>query len=56
MMKQERQMPKSVVPISLVGVNRYLLRAEEGFVLADTGYANKRATLERRLAEGWTLR
>jgi hydroxyacylglutathione hydrolase len=42
---------KPEITINLGGVNCYLLRAGEDFVLIDTGFANKRAVLERKLAE-----
>jgi hydroxyacylglutathione hydrolase len=42
-------MAQDVTTIGLSGVNCYLLRAGEGFVLIDTGLATKRETLERAL-------
>lgn len=43
-------MTQAITPIGLSGVNCYLLRARDGFVLIDTGLATKRAALETALA------
>jgi len=42
-------MPLEIKPINLGGVNCYLLKAGEDYVLIDTGYSNKQAILEKRL-------
>ncbi len=39
----------SILPIDVGGVNCYLLRAGDGFILVDTGFAPKRADLEQAL-------
>ena len=44
-------MQPDVQTISLGGVNCFLLRAADGFVLVDTGFPNKRADLEKALSE-----
>jgi len=44
-------MPQDLTRISLAGVNCYLLRTGEGYVLVDTGYAGKRGFLEKKLAD-----
>jgi hydroxyacylglutathione hydrolase len=44
-----------ITPINLGGVNCYLLRGEEGFVLIDTGFSNKRAILDKKLNEAGVL-
>lgn len=40
-----------ITAINLGGVNCYLLRTEQGFVLIDTGFQTQRAKLERRLEQ-----
>jgi hydroxyacylglutathione hydrolase len=42
-------MPHEITPINLGGVNCYLVKTVDGFILIDTGFANKRATLEREM-------
>jgi len=42
--------PTPIERIGLGGVNSYLVKARDGFVLIDTGFSNSRAKLERRLA------
>ena len=44
-------MPSEVTIINLGGVNCYLLKAGDGFVLVDTGFQTQRAKLEQRLEE-----
>jgi len=44
-------MPSEVTIINLGGVNCYVLKAGDGFVLVDTGFQTQRAKLEQRLEE-----
>jgi glyoxylase-like metal-dependent hydrolase (beta-lactamase superfamily II) len=42
-------MTDNIIPIDLGGVNCYLVRAGDGFILVDTGIAMRRANLEKAL-------
>lgn len=44
-------MQPDIQTINLGGVNCFLLRTADGFILIDTGFPNKRADLEKALAE-----
>ena len=44
-------MQPDIQTINLGGVNCFLLRTTDGFVLVDTGFPNKRADLEKALSE-----
>jgi hydroxyacylglutathione hydrolase len=44
-------MSEEITIINLGGVNCYLLKTAGGHILIDTGYANKRAALEKKLSE-----
>jgi hydroxyacylglutathione hydrolase len=42
-------MSQDIKPVNLGGVNCYLVKTGIGFILIDTGFANKRAALEREM-------
>ena len=42
-------MPQDIETINLGGVNCFLLKAGDGFVLIDTGFAARRDQLEKEL-------
>jgi len=42
-------MPQAIIVIDLGGVNCYLIKTTTGFILIDTGFASKRADLEKAL-------
>ena len=44
-------MPQEIIVIDLGGVNCYLVKTAPGYILIDTGYAAKRADLEKALAQ-----
>ncbi len=44
-------MPQEITTINLGGVNCYLIKTGKGYVLIDTGFSNKRATLEKKLKD-----
>ena len=44
-------MSSKITSINLGGVNCYLLKSDQGFVLIDTGFQTQRAKLEQRLDE-----
>jgi hydroxyacylglutathione hydrolase len=41
----------AITNINLGGVNCYLIKTGKGYVLIDTGFSNKRGTLEKKLAK-----
>lgn len=43
-------MTQEIKTINLGGVNCYLVKAGDGFILIDTGFSSKRAYLEKELA------
>jgi hydroxyacylglutathione hydrolase len=45
-------MPQEIRTINLGGVNCYLLEGSGGYLLADTGFLNRRVTLDKKLADG----
>jgi glyoxylase-like metal-dependent hydrolase (beta-lactamase superfamily II) len=44
-------MSQAITAINLGGVNCYLIRADEDYMLIDTGYSSRRATLEEKLKD-----
>jgi len=44
-------MPQEITTINLTGVNCYLLKTGEGYILIDTGFSNKRTFLEKKLRD-----
>jgi glyoxylase-like metal-dependent hydrolase (beta-lactamase superfamily II) len=55
--KGEEQMPQEFKPITLLGVNCYLIKtADGGYVLIDTGLRWRRRSLDRELAAAGCMR
>jgi hydroxyacylglutathione hydrolase len=44
-------MPQAITKVNLGGVNCYLVKAGSGYLLIDTGYANRRVNLDRKLSD-----
>jgi flavorubredoxin len=45
------KMLQEITIINLGGVNCYLIKACESYILIDTGFSNRRATLEKKLKD-----
>ena len=44
-------MPQEITTINLTGVNCYLIKTGDGYILIDTGFSNKRTALEKKLKD-----
>jgi hydroxyacylglutathione hydrolase len=49
-------MSQEIITVNIMGVNCYLVRAGEGFVLIDTGFSFRRGAIERELEKAGCIR